>query len=148
MQKTLFLLAFPLFFLLSACFGTKNTTVKNEGPAQQMDGAAEPAFVQWNPKFIELGEVKKGERRKMQFSFKNVSDEDAKIDIVDACSCTTVEFPRGTIAPGEKATLDVVFDSTEKDAAETIEIRIIFQNLNKFGIPRIETVEYHFDLVK
>ena len=39
-----------------------------------------------------------------------------------------------------------IFDSKEKNAAETIEITIIFKNLNEFGIPRIEKVSYHFDL--
>jgi hypothetical protein len=42
----------------------------------------------------------------------------------------------------------VVFDSTEKEAAETIGITIVFTNTDKNGNPIIESVEYKFDLVK
>lgn len=133
------------FFLFSACTGSKKATTDTTTTEVKKE---EPAFVTWDKKFIELGEVKKGESRTMDFTFTNTSQEDAKIDIVDACECTKIEFPRGIIKPGETGKLDVIFNSHEKDESETIEIRIIFANQNKYGIPRIETLEYHFDLVK
>lgn len=97
---------------------------------------------------IDLGMVKKGEKRSMNFEFTNTSGTDIQIDIVDACDCTKVDFPRGVIAPGEKRKLDVVFNSAEKDAAETIGINVVFKQTDAAGNPRIEVVEYKFDLQK
>jgi peptidoglycan-associated lipoprotein len=107
-----------------------------------------PSFVTWDKKMVELGKVKKGEKRTLFFEFTNTSGQDIKIDIVDACECTKVDFPRSTIAPNGKGRLDVVFDSTDKDADETIGITIVFENLDKNGNPVIESIEYKFELVK
>jgi len=135
---------FPILTIaiLLAC----NTAQKAQTSASASE--TRPSFVTWDKKIIELGSVKKGEKREMFYEFTNTSGQDIKIDIVDACSCTKVEFPRGVIAPKGKGRLDVVFDSTEKEAAETIGITIVFTNTDKNGNPIIESVEYKFDLVK
>ena len=127
----------PLFSLLItlAC----HTPQKAQTPAP---------FVTWKQKMIELGTVKKGEKRSMVFEFANTSGDNIQIDIVDACDCTKVDFPRGVIPPGQSERLNVTFDSTEKDASETITINVIFKNVQAGGIPYIERVEYKFDLVK
>lgn len=104
-------------------------------------------FVSWDKKTVELGPVKKGEVRTLFYEFTNTSGEPAQIDIVDACECTTVDYPRGVIEPGQKGRLDVTFNSAEKNAAETISINVIFKNTHPNGVPRIEIVEYKFDLV-
>ena len=95
---------------------------------------------------IELGAVKKGEKRAMFFDFTNTSGEDIQIEIVDACECTTTDFPRGVLKPGAKGRIDALFDSTEKTAPETIDIRVIFKNTDAAGIPKIEVVQYTFNL--
>ena len=97
---------------------------------------------------VDLGPVKKGETRTTFFEFTNTSGQDIQIDIVDACECTKVDFPRGVFAPGAKGRLDVVFDSKDKDAAETIGITVVFKQNDEKGNPRIESVEYKFELVK
>lgn len=107
---------------------------------------AQPSFVTWDKKMVDLGKVKKGEKRSLFFVFKNTSGADIQIDIVDACECTKVEFPRGIIKPGGKGRLDATFDSTEKNAAETIGINVIFKQTDAKGNPRIETVEYKFEI--
>lgn len=111
-------------------------------------GALMPAFVTWDKKMVDLGTVKKGEKRTLFFEFTNTSGADIQIDIVDACECTKVDFPRGIIKPGNKGRLDATFDSTEKDAAETIGINVVFKQMDGAGNPRIEVVEYKFELVK
>ncbi|MBV6439055.1 MAG: DUF1573 domain-containing protein [Haliscomenobacteraceae bacterium CHB4] len=107
-----------------------------------------PTFVTWDKKMVDLGTVKKGEKRTLFFEFTNTSGADIQIDIVDACECTKVDFPRGIIAPGGKGRLDAVFDSTEKDAPETIGINVVFKQTDAAGNPRIEVVEYKFEIEK
>lgn len=104
------------------------------------------SFVVWDKKLINLGPVKRGESRMMFFEFTNTSGESVQIDLVDACECTRVDYPRRPIEPGQKGRLDVVFDSTEKDKAETIRITVVFKNTHPNGLPRIEVVEYQFEI--
>mgnify|MGYP003862508643 CR=1 FL=1 len=105
-------------------------------------------FVTWDKKLVDLGKVKKGEKRTLFFELTNTSGQQIKIDIVDACECTKVDFPRGAIAPGGKGHFDVIFDSSEKDADETIGITIVFRETDAAGNPRIESVEYKFEIEK
>jgi hypothetical protein len=105
-------------------------------------------LVRWDKTLVDLGPVKKGEKRTLFYVLTNISDKDIQIDIVDACTCTTVEFPRGVIHPGEQKQLDVEFNSDEKDAAETIDIRIIYKQTDPGGNPLLDEVQYKFDLVK
>ncbi|MFN0216430.1 MAG: DUF1573 domain-containing protein [Saprospiraceae bacterium] len=107
-----------------------------------------PPFVVWDKKMVDIGKIKKGEKRTFFFELNNISGQEIQIDIVDACECTKVDFPRGPIAPGGKGRFDVVFDSTEKDASETIGITIVFRETDSVGNPRIESVEYKFELEK
>ena len=139
---------FGFIFLLS-CHAAQISGQTPEA-GQVTTGAAKtpPPFVSWDKKTVELGPVKKGEQRTMYYEFTNTSGGPVQIDIVDACECTTVDYPRGVIEPGQKGRLDVTFNSAEKNAAETISINVIFKNTHANGVPRIEIVEYKFDLVK
>lgn len=123
-----------LLVLLSACATAQPQTTTT--------------FVTWDHKEIDLGQVKKGEKREMDFTLTNTSGQDIKIDLVDACECTTTDYPRGVIAAGKTATVHAIFDSAQKDEDETISIRVIFANTDAEGNPRIETVRYQFALAK
>lgn len=109
---------------------------------------AKTQFVSWDKTMIDLGQVKKGEKRQMNYTFTNTSGGDVQIEIVDACDCTTVDFPRGVVPAGESRKLDVTFDSSEKEESETIEVRVIFKNLDERGNPRIELIQYKYELLK
>jgi len=107
-----------------------------------------PPFVTWDKKMVDLGKVKKGEKRTLFFELTNISGQEIQIEIVDACECTKVDYPRGPIAPGGIGHFGVTFDSTEKDASETIGITIVFKQSDAAGNPRIESVEYKYELEK
>jgi peptidoglycan-associated lipoprotein len=133
------------FFTLLSCHTAQTVQVVAPTPSP----ASKPAsFVTWDKKMVDLGTVKKGEKRNTFFEFTNTSGEDVQIDIVDACECTHIEFPRGVFKPGEKGRLDVEFDSKDKEESETIGITVVFKQNDEKGNPRIESVEYKFGLVK
>ncbi|HNL37903.1 MAG: DUF1573 domain-containing protein [Saprospiraceae bacterium] len=117
-------------------------------PSAQSQPAVPAPFVSWDKKMIELGQVKKGEKRTMFFEFTNPGTENVQIDVVAACDCTTVDYPRGAIAPGATGRLNVTFDSKDKDESETIDIDVIFKNTDAAGNPRIERVSYKYELTK
>ena len=130
--------------LLLACQTPQKAQTPTLGPAPKSAND----LVTWDKKMVELGKVKKGEKRSMQFEFTNTAGVDVQLEGVSACDCTTVEYPRTVIPPNGKGMLDVTFDSTEKEASEKIDIDLIFKNTDAAGNPRIERVSYSFDLIK
>ena len=155
MKLQILLFSFSSLLLLNC--STAQNAGKTESPAPKAATTsvavvpappAAPAFVTWDKKMVELGKVKKGETRSLFFDMTNTSGGDIQIDIVDACECTKVDFPRSVIHAGEKRRLDVVFDSAQKDAGETIGITIVFKNNDAAGNPRIESLNYSFELEK
>lgn len=144
-MKLKFLLPFLTLVVLLACNTPQKAQTQVSPPPTPL---AVKTFVTWDKKMVDLGKVKKGEKRTLFFELTNTSGEEIQIEIVDACECTKVDFPRGIMAPGAKGHFDVVFDSTEKDAPETIGINVVFRNTDAAGNPRIETVEYKFEIEK
>ena len=100
--------------------------------------------------FIELGEVKKGDKRIFDFTMKNTGTDNIKIAYVSYCDCTTVEYMKSKeLKSGESMVFDVVFDSSEKDEEETIEIEMELENKDtNTGLPIYLTLDYHFKIVK
>ena len=145
MSRSIVLLA---LIALCSCARPSAPVSTPAAPAAAQTPPKPMPFVTWDRKMVDLGAVKKGEKRTTSFEFTNTSGGDIQIDIVDACECTRVEFPRGIIPPGGKGKLGVTFDSAEKDASETIGINVVFKQNDAKGNPRIELEEYKFELLK
>jgi len=98
---------------------------------------------------FDLGAVKKGEKRAFEYTFTNRGDELLEVDLISACDCTEVEYDYKPIPPGGSGTIKMVFDSAEKDEAETISVDILLKNmLPGTDIPIIERLEYSFEIIK
>ncbi|MDF1697416.1 MAG: DUF1573 domain-containing protein [Saprospiraceae bacterium] len=96
---------------------------------------------------ISLGEVKKGEKRTFQYTFTNTGTENVEIAIVSGCECTTLDWTRGIIKPNEKGIIDVIFDSTEKEASETVDVDLYLKNINpKTEARYLFVLDYTFEL--
>ena len=98
---------------------------------------------------LQLGEVKKGKKRTFQYTFTNTGTETVEISIVSGCDCTTLDWTRGEIKTGEKGIIDVIFDSTEKEASETVDVDMYLKNINpKSDSQYLFVLDYTFQLVK
>lgn len=95
---------------------------------------------------VDFGTVKQGEKRRHTFTFTNKGDVPVEIDLVSACECTTVDYPRQPVKPGTKGAIDVVFDSAEKEEAEEIVIDIFLETEHPQGGPIFEQLKYTFDI--
>ena len=147
MHKKIYLLFCATLFLFWACATAPKAQTPMPPPALATTAVAGP--VSWTTKLLDIGKVKKGDKRTMQFEFANTSGGELKIYHVDACECTKVEFPRGVIPAGDKRVLDVVFDSESKDASETIGINVFFEKPGQPNeAPLVEVVQYRFELEK
>ncbi len=96
----------------------------------------------------QLGDVTKGEKKTFKYNFENTGTETIEIEIVSGCDCTTLDWTRGPIKVGEKGIIDVIFDSTEKEASETVDVDIYLKNINpKSDSPYLIVLDYTFDLI-
>ncbi len=95
---------------------------------------------------IEFGTVKKGDKREHRYTFTNTGDAPASIGIASACTCTTLDWTKGQIAPGESGFINAIFDSSDKDAGELIVIDIVLDQETPAGNGIIERVQYTFEL--
>lgn len=142
-KTLLYLLCLGIFFSCQTA-----QTAQTPAPTATATAKKDVPFVTWEQKLIDLGPVKKGEKRDMKFVFTNTSGEPIQIEILDACECTTTDFPRGIIPPGGKGEIPATFNSESKEESETIAINVYFKQNDEHGNPRIERVEYKFELVK
>jgi len=102
----------------------------------------------FNHRHVSMGEVTRGEIKETSFQFTNTGLDSIEIELVSSCDCTTIEYTRGSIAPGETGLLEVVFDSTEKEESETVDIDIILKNEDpKTGSQIFEILTYDFILL-
>jgi len=137
--RFIFLIAFTVPFTMSWAQKTDDYSVVKAEKVFNMD---------FERRHHDFGKVKRGDKVTTQFSFTNKGTEDIEIELVSACECTTLDWPRKAVKPGEKAVIDVVFDSTEKEESETIEIDINLKNRDpKTGYPRLEILSYSYELV-
>lgn len=106
-------------------------------------------IMQFTERTKKIGVVKKGEKRTFSYTFTNRGDTDLIIDLISACDCTTTnqdELVGKRFKPGMSGTIEVVFDSSEKDEDETIDIDIYLRNNDNKGNPIVEMLNYSFGL--
>lgn len=109
----------------------------------------EGAAMTFDAPHVHIGEVKRGDKREMEFHFTNTGTEDLIIEIVSGCECTTLDWPRTAIKPGERGFISAIFDSEQKEKSETVEIDINLENDDpKSGYPMFKIVSYTFDLIQ
>jgi peptidoglycan-associated lipoprotein len=131
---------------------------KQEAKPRVIDAPAKGTVPLTDPKveltfdkiIIDLGTVKKGEKREMSFGFTNTGNIPIEIELVTSCECTTLDWPQFKVfKPGEKGVINAVFDSKDKEIGETTDVEVILKQANpKTRTPMIYTVHYKFDLVK
>ena len=99
--------------------------------------------------FIDIGKVRKGEKRECTFGFQNTGTDPVVIDFVSSCECTTLTWPEGkVIKPGMRDQIHVVFDSAQKDESETIDIDVILLQKDEKGNQIFYILKYKYELTK
>jgi hypothetical protein len=74
--------------------------------------AQSQAKIKFNESKKDLGKVKKGDVVSADYEFKNEGNQPLIITNFEVeCSCTTVDFPKQPIAPGQSSKLTVKFDT-------------------------------------
>ena len=84
--------------------------------------------ITWEQQTLDLGEIKLGDTRDMEFKFTNTGSENLEIELVTSCKCTTLEWPRKLVAPGEQGVIFVTYDSTDQKLGELLKTIDIIAN--------------------
>lgn len=97
---------------------------------------------------VDFGKVKRGEKREYTFGFQNTGTDPVVIDFVSSCDCTTLTWPEGKIIkPGARDQIHAVFDSTEKEQSETVDIDVILLQKDEKGNPILYVLQFKFELI-
>jgi len=106
-------------------------------------------ILQFDRRSIDLGTVQRGDKPTFTYTFTNEGKVPAQIMLIQACECTSVDHDDTIVyAPGESGTITVTFDSTTKDAPETLGIDIFLEQSDANDRPVIELVEYSFEIAE
>lgn len=90
-----------------------------------------PAF-QFVNDSLDLGTLVKGESKDMEFHFTNTGDADLLIEVVTACKCTGIEWPKEAIKPGEQGVIKATYDTTNQKLGVTVKTMDIVANTKMY----------------
>lgn len=83
------------------------------------------AVIQFNTMEHDFGVITAGEKVAYVFNFTNTGSGSLVINSAStSCGCTVPEFSRKPLPPGQKGTLEVVFDSSGRDGLQTKTITV------------------------
>ncbi|NND33349.1 MAG: DUF1573 domain-containing protein [Saprospiraceae bacterium] len=94
----------------------------NDNGSASLDGMP---ILKFDKDQIDLGRLKQGEKKKSSFKFINAGNADLLIEIATACECTELDWPREAIQPGAEATIDIEYDSTDKEGQQDITVDVL-----------------------
>lgn len=89
-------------------------------------------------KTIDLGDIVKGQSKEVEFHFVNAGKADLKIEIVTACKCTDLSWPKDPVKPGEQGVISAVFHTEDQ------ELGPVSKTLNIIGNTKPIVVEAKF----
>lgn len=92
-------------------------------PPSQNAGLAK---IVWHSDSVHFGTVQHGEVRHHTYRFTNVGTAPLKIEMVSACDCAEIDYPKHLIAPGESGAIRLTFYSARRKPGHVrVEIDVI-----------------------
>lgn len=89
----------------------------------------------------DFGEIVEGERVEHTFKFKNVGNDDLVIsNVTSSCGCTSPNWPRKPIKPGESSKITVEFNSQNKSGVVTKDVNIFANTIPTKTVLKIKTI--------
>lgn len=77
-----------------------------------------PSF-EFENELHDFGSITQGEKVSYSFKFKNTGKKNLIISSANgSCGCTVPQYPKNPIAPGQSASIDVVFNSEGKEGKQ------------------------------
>lgn len=131
-RYTLFLLSICMVFLLacSSDEGISTDLINNPSTASGTENTENMPVITFTSEVHNFGKVVQGETVKHSFTFKNTGKSDLIISSAQgSCGCTVPTWPKKPIKPGEKASIDVEFDTNGKQGKQNKTVTLVANTL-------------------
>lgn len=126
---------FLVLTLLASCGG--NGKVKNDQGADILKSGEIGEISFANPEF-DFGKIHQGEKVAHIFEFENKGPGSLVIKTVSAsCGCTATKYDKKPVPPGQKGSLEVVFDSSGRMGMQTKTVVVHSNSESDFVILKI-----------
>ena len=119
-------LCLSCLLMLGACTG-QNGSVKDglEGPGEDQQNSMGQPVITFESKSHDFGTIIEGEQLVCFFDYTNTGGGELIIYSVEAtCGCTTPDFSREPLKPGEKNSLKVIFNSSGRSGTQRKIVRV------------------------
>ncbi len=117
MKFSFYSIGFALIVLASCNQPSSDITTQDVSNTQSADGKMNGSLpeIKFEEETHDFGRITQGEKVAFGFKFKNTGSSNLIISSASgSCGCTVPEYPKKPIAPGEEATVNVVFSSEGK----------------------------------
>ena len=111
-------------FVLLASLGL-DAQVETSTDKKTSSGVPKITFKENN---FELGDVRLGETRALEYEFTNTGTDTLIIELVTSCHCTEIDWPNSPMAPGDQSTIKVTYDSTGQKLGDVQKVIDIISN--------------------
>ncbi len=83
----------------------------------------------------DLGDMKQGDKKSVDFSFTNTGQTPVVIeDVIVQCGCTATEWPKEPIHPNETNSILITFDSKGKEGIQRKTITVVTNTGDRIGL--------------
>ena len=114
-MKKLFFSLIAGCIILSSCFQKAPTS----GSSATTGDAANLPVIKFEMESYDFGKIKQGSKVSYDFKFTNTGKSPLIItNAVATCGCTTPEYPKTPVKPGESGVIHVTFDSAGKQGLQ------------------------------
>jgi hypothetical protein len=111
-----------LLILIGGCDGTNKGGADNNSTMASDTGTA---IIKFNNLEHDFGSITEGEKLAYVFTYTNEGTGNLIINSAStSCGCTVPEFSKKPLAPGQKATMEVIFDSSGYNGFQTKTITV------------------------
>ncbi|MEO7176134.1 MAG: DUF1573 domain-containing protein, partial [Saprospiraceae bacterium] len=95
-------------------------------------------------KEVNFGKVHKGAKPTRELLFTNTGTQDLIVEIVSGCDCTTLDWTKGPIKPGQGGKITIIYNSAEKKTGKDDVTLDIVTNTD----PNIHQIKLKIEVIK
>ncbi|WP_235296711.1 OmpA family protein [Portibacter marinus] len=128
--------------------GPQSIEIQKEVPKELPGNSGKQAFGDSLPLIkiynnnLDLGKVRKGEVKELEFTIENVGNAELAIEIITTCHCTELDYSTEPLAPGQRAVIKAKYNSgLKEEAKEYREVINIISNVEHIVDEAVFTVE-------